>query len=114
LHIARGAELKNLFKVDATVTNIDSDHYTVALNSAAVFSNYLSLGDILDKLPRHKTIVVDLSKSRLVDHSVMEHLSHYEREYVHDGGIFEVMGLQKHKRGSVHPLSSAHLSPANK
>lgn len=97
LHIARGAELKNLFKVDATVTNIDSDHYTVALNSAAVFSNYLSLGDILDKLPRHKTIVVDLSKSRLVDHSVMEHLSHYEREYVHDGGIFEVMGLQKHK-----------------
>jgi MFS superfamily sulfate permease-like transporter len=109
LHLARGAEIKNLFKVDATVTNTDADHINVSLNSSAIFSNYISLSGILDKLPRKKSIVIDLSKCKLVDHSVMEHLSHFDREYTHEGGTFEIVGLHSHKRGSAHPLASAQL-----
>jgi MFS superfamily sulfate permease-like transporter len=109
LHLARGAEIGSLFKVKANVVESGTDHYTVNVESSAIFSNYISLESILNKLPHKKTIVVDLSKCKLVDHSVMEHLSHMKREYVHEGGIFDIVGLQEHSRASVHPLASAKL-----
>ena len=107
LHLVKGAEPKHLFSVNAVVEKQSDGTYVVRLLSAAIFSNFISLKKILDKIPRGKTITVDLSKSKLVDHSVMEHLHHYQREYINDGGKFKTIGLEQHKRASQHPLASA-------
>lgn len=112
LHIIKGAELKNLFAVDAQVDQSAPDNYTVRIKSSAIFANYISLKRILDKLPHKKNITVDLSRSKLVDHSVMEHLDHYRREYDYEGGKFQIIGLETHSRASKHPLAAASLKKA--
>lgn len=109
LHIINGAPLnKNLFFAEAS-TIIDGDKYIVTVDSVAIFSNYLSLKSKLDKVPAGKQLVVDMSKARLIDHSAMDHLTQYKREYEKSGGTMDIEGLSEHRCSSRHRLASRKL-----
>jgi MFS superfamily sulfate permease-like transporter len=60
----------------------------------------------LDSLPRGKKIILDFSNANLVDHTVLENLHHYSRDYKNGGGSFEILGLEKLKSLSSHELSA--------
>jgi len=60
-------------------------------------------------VPSGKDIRLDLSGMRLIDHTVMERLDHYAKEYMHAGGRFKIAGLDQHTTSSLHPLSARQL-----
>lgn len=112
IHFANGLPLKYLFKPLFTVEVVrEKETYTVDVFHSAVFSNYIKLKKSLDALPRGKTINVDFSNANLVDHTVMENLHHYQHDYEHNGGKFNLTGLSHLQKKSDHHLSSRKLKP---
>ena len=57
-------------------------------------------------------VVVDLSGTRLVDHTVMEKLHALEREFEDRGGRLHVTGLDGHRPLSRHPYAARKKVPA--
>ena len=113
LHLINGAPIgPNLFVAD-TVLEQEKDNkeeLTLKVNKAAIFSNFLSLKKQLDKIPLDKHLRIDLSNTCLVDHSTLEHLDQFKREYSKGGGHVEIGGLAQHKSASKHALSCKKLS----
>jgi MFS superfamily sulfate permease-like transporter len=110
LHLLRGAPIKHLFSADISVEPCPDGSHFVQIRGAAIFSNYLSIKKHLDKLPRGGNVRVDLSNARLVDHTVMDNLHHFQSDYNNENGHFTLMGLDGHDSASLHPLASRRLS----
>jgi MFS superfamily sulfate permease-like transporter len=109
LHLVNGAPVgPNLFMAESSVEH-EGDAYTVNVKGVAVFSNFLSLKYQLDKVPSGKKLYVNLSNVRFIDHSSMDHLSQFKRNYDKTGGQMELTGLSEHKPSSNHALSSRKL-----
>lgn len=100
-HVLHGAPLKALFKAPVSVS-FEGDRYLVEVQKAAIFSNYPGIKDKLEAIPQGMHITVDLSRTAMVDHSVLENLHHFEHDYVAAGGHFEIIGLHDHKPLSNH------------
>jgi MFS superfamily sulfate permease-like transporter len=109
LHIYHGAPMNSLFKCNAEVENISPDQHVMKVKGAAIFSNYIPMKKIMDKLPRKANVTIDLSQCRLVDHTVMDRLAGYSAEYIREGGTFQVVGLDAHSAPSKHPLAMRRL-----
>jgi MFS superfamily sulfate permease-like transporter len=111
IHLINGLPLKSVFKPVIEILHMeDTDVYRVDVFNAAVFSNFIGLKKRLDAIPKGKDVTVDLSAARLVDHTVMEHLHHYENDYISSGGKFSIIGLDNHKPISGHPLAARKLA----
>jgi MFS superfamily sulfate permease-like transporter len=110
LHFVNGAPVgPNLLIAKTTVTDTP-DASLVTVEGAAIFSNYFSIKRVLDRLPAAKAITIDLSKVKLIDHSVMEHFHQFERERTKAGTPVHIIGLELHKPMSTHPLAARKLS----
>jgi len=57
-------------------------------------------------LPRGKTIILDFTDVRMVDHTVLDHLSELANKYKQGGGEFIIRGLEGHTPLSSHPLAT--------
>jgi MFS superfamily sulfate permease-like transporter len=53
-----------------------------------------------------KNLVIDLSDTRLVDHTVMARMHEMEAEFKQDGLELRVVGLEEHRPMSSHPLAA--------
>ena len=79
----------------------------LSVRSSAVFWNWIHLrGAILKEASEHQEIVVDLSRSKIVDHSVMEKLHELEAEFQAVGKTFEIIGMDDHTPMSAHPFAA--------
>ena len=105
IHVINGAPIRSLFSAPANVS-FEGDHYLVEVEKAALFTNYLGLKNKLEAIPQGMQVTIDLSKTKLVDHSVMENLHHFERDYVAEGGTVQILGLDDHKPLSNHKLAA--------
>jgi MFS superfamily sulfate permease-like transporter len=111
-HLYNGASFKYLFKAKYNV-NESGNTTTIHVEESAIFSNLIPFKKLLSSLPEKSTIVFDLSKTKLIDHSFMAFISHFEKEYNLNGGDFKIKGLEKHKSLSDHPLATKKLLTAN-
>jgi len=109
LHLLHGVPASQLFKPDVIVTTEGDDTYKVAIAKSAVFSNYLAIKRQIDKIPQGKNVIFDLSRASFIDHTVMEHLHDFKRNYKNAGGKCEVTGLELHNAGSHHPMACRRL-----
>lgn len=98
-------ETKEMFKSKIEVQDLGNDRYRVLVNSAAVFTNFLQIKKHLDTLPLGKHVEIDLSKSKMVDHTVLENLHFFENSYRNQGGHIHVVGLEDHMSLSGHELA---------
>ena len=105
MHLKNGLPWKHMFKPLFTVT-IEGDAYVVDVFHSAVFSNYILLKKSLDALPRGKHLTMDFTNANLVDHTVMENLHHYQHDYEHEGGKFDLRGMDHLEKRSGHALSA--------
>jgi len=105
IHLVNGATLSSLFKIPTTVS-FNGDVYLVQVEKAAVFSNFLGLKSKLEAIPQGMHITLDLSQTKLVDHSVMENIHHFEHDYKEQGGTFQIVGLHNHNPLSDHKLAA--------
>jgi len=104
-HIVNGMPISSLFKAPVSVSFNDNE-YLVTVNRAAVFTNYLGIKAKLEAIPQGMHIVLDLSDTHLVDHSVMENIYHFEHDYIAAGGTFSLHGLENHTPFSQHKLAA--------
>jgi MFS superfamily sulfate permease-like transporter len=111
VHFFGGMPLRGMFKPSITVSD-SGGVKVVHVGHAAVFSNYLTIKRTLDSLSNEPRVIVDLSATRVVDHTVLEGLHDLEASWAVDGRRLEVMGLDHHRRSSDHPLARATRNEA--
>jgi MFS superfamily sulfate permease-like transporter len=82
-----------------------------------VFFNWLTIKAKIERygLAQNMNVIVDLSQTRLVDHTVMEKLHQLEREFAERGIALAIIGLDGHVQLSQHPAAArlrgvSHLS----
>jgi len=105
IHMFNGTPISSFFKAPTLVSRL-GDKYLVEIDKAAVFTNYLGIKRDLEDIPQGLEITIDLHKTNLVDHSVMENLEHFKNEYESNGGTVLLKGLEHHKAMSDHPFAA--------
>jgi hypothetical protein len=63
----------------------------------------------LEALPRGGELTLDLSKSKVVDCTVMENMHEFGKRYEEEGGIFHLTGLESHRPMADHPMAGRVL-----
>ncbi len=96
------AFFKMIFKSGSRVYAREDGSYDVKLRGIANFLSVLSINNLLDTLPKGKTVRINLSKTRLVDLSVIENLIEYKRIQDSLGGSVTLSGLERHWSSSSH------------
>lgn len=108
-HMANGAPVGTMLKPKAVLDPIpeDANCAVVHVHKSAVFSNWLGVrGAILKASQSSPNVVVDLSDTKLVDHSVMEKLHELEKEFETSGKHLTIVGLDLHTPMSAHPYAA--------
>ncbi len=108
IHMANGVPLKSLFKPYLEVQELDDNTSLILARESAVFSNWIPFRRQIEEvgLVQHRNLIIDVSDTKLVDHSVMEKLEEMERDFEQEGLTFEVRGLD-----SLQPLAdNAHAA----
>lgn len=108
IHVANGVPLKSLFKPFLQIEDIDETTSLILARESAVFSNWIPFKRQIEDvgLVNHRNLIVDLSNTKLVDHSVMEKLDEMQRHFEQEGLTFEIRGLE-----SLQPLAdNAHAA----
>lgn len=108
IHALNGAPFVSFLRSDIEVAHSEGDKVAVLkVRRAAVFSNWLSLkGAILTHAAERDEVVLDLSATKLVDHSTMEKLHQLEQELESAHKVLRVVGLDNHTSLSAHPLAA--------
>jgi len=110
IHMFNGAPLSAIFKAPAKVSFDDDKHYLVEVDKAAVFTNWLGIKAKLDAIPSDMNITIDLCNTKLIDHSVMENLHHFEHDYTATGGTVKILCADDHVPLSSHKLAARKKS----
>ena len=105
INIYNGKPLRVIFSTPTEVSFTD-DTYLVEISDAAVFTNFLGIKRKLEALPTNFKVIIDLSKTKLVDHSVMENLEHFKHDYEREGGSVKIIGLDSHRAVSSHKAAA--------
>ena len=103
IHVANGVPLRSMFKPYLEVQEIDGSTSKIVARESAVFSNWIPFRRQIEQigLVQKRNLVVDVSDTKLVDHSVMEKLDEIERDFRQEGLEFTVVGLD-----SLQPFTS--------
>jgi MFS superfamily sulfate permease-like transporter len=105
IHAINGTPISSFFKAP-TVVSFEGDTYLVEIDKAAIFSNFLGIKRKLEEIPSGFNVIIDLTKTKLVDHSVMESLHHFQHDYESTGGTVRIEGLNEHKPTSDHVFAA--------
>lgn len=113
IHLVNGTPISSLFKAP-TLVSFEGNNYLVEIDKAAVFTNYLGIKSKLDAIPTGFNVTIDLKKTKLVDHSVMESLHLFKHDYESiDNGTVTIKGLDKHQPLSSHELAGRKNKSSN-
>ncbi len=104
IYLFSGAKLSSLFKLKIDATELQEE-ITIKPCESATFANYLGFKKCLDNIPLGKKVTIDLSGMRLIDHTCMEQLHHFEHHYPRTGGSVHIHGLEALRASSSHPLA---------
>lgn len=103
--LARGLQLRHIFKPRVLLKILDDHTHKVEICSALVFSNFLSFKKMLLQLPGQKSLVLDFRACTLIDHSTLKNLSDFKSRYEENGGRCVFLNLEEMTSHSSHPLS---------
>jgi len=99
--IIYGLKLKEIFKPAFSMTAYQNI-YTFSVTKSAVFTNFLYMKKELEKVPHGSNIEIDFNHSKIVDHSTLDNLQHFKREFENNGGKLIIHGLDNHHAKSNH------------
>ena len=108
-HILNGAPLKSLFKPRYEFSE-NGDEYFISVKDAAIFSNLIGFKKMFRRIKPGKKVTISFADARIVDHTFMEQLHHFEEEYIHGGGTVVVNGFEHFEHFSSHPLAARKFS----
>jgi MFS superfamily sulfate permease-like transporter len=108
IHIFNGVPLRSIFKPYLDITDVDDGTCKISAKQSAVFTNWIPFRREIEYLGlvQRKNVIVDLSETKLVDHSVMDKLSEMQRDFEQENLRLEIFGLDAHQQLSDHQLSA--------
>ncbi len=102
IHWWNGMSFKDMFLPSVEEGELDDGTTVVRVRNAIVFSNWIAFKRMLPK-PSHGDVILDVSESRLIDHTVMEKLHELEADFHAAGHRLELVGLDNLRPFSDHP-----------
>ncbi len=111
IHVFNGVPIISLFKPFLDVSTLDDKTVLVQAQKSAVFSNWILFRSKLVKvgINERQNVVLDMSKTNLVDHSVMEKLHELESDFTDANLELKIIGLDLHGSNSKHQFSARKL-----
>ncbi|MFQ5754271.1 MAG: SulP family inorganic anion transporter, partial [bacterium] len=108
IHVINGVPIRSLFKPYLDIENRDNDTVAIIARQSAVFSNWIPFKRQIEQLGlvQNKNLILDMSKTKMVDHSVMEKLHEIEREFEQNNLKLEIIGLDEHQTLSEHAFAA--------
>lgn len=103
IHIVNGVPIPSLVRPHIAVERLGDGSVVVSVKHSAVFGSWIGLRKRIAKLDSHKEVVLDLSETRLVDHTVMEKLHELQQEFEERDCNLIIRGLEEHRPLSDHP-----------
>jgi MFS superfamily sulfate permease-like transporter len=103
-HLVAGVPLRQMFVTGFDVERRDTETIFKA-RSCAVFTNFIGFKRQIENVPPGRTIIVDFSNAKLVDHTFFEQLSHFRHDYESEGGVVKLKGLEQLEPNSAHELA---------
>jgi len=108
IHLINGVPLRSLFKPYLAIEPRDDKTCVIRAHGSAVFTNWIPFKHQIEYigLQQRNNLIIDLSETRLVDHSVMEKLHEMQKDFEQEGLTLELTGLESHRKLSDHPFSA--------
>jgi MFS superfamily sulfate permease-like transporter len=103
IHLINGVPFLSLFRLRASTHRRDPGGVTVMVRDSAVFTTWIALRKQLERVKNEPRVVLDLSQTRLVDHTVMAKLEEIRKEFREAGSELLIEGLDRHRPLSHHP-----------
>jgi MFS superfamily sulfate permease-like transporter len=112
VHVMNGVPLRSLFKPFLDIEEQGEQTFLVRASGSAVFSNWIPFKRQLEDigLGQKNNVIIDLSDTKLVDHSVMEKLHELQREFEQEGLALTITGLDLHTSLSEHEFATRKRS----
>ncbi len=107
-HILNGAPMKGLFRAKYEYSENESE-CIISVKDAAIFSNLIGFKKMFKRIKSGKKVTINFADARIIDHSFMEQLHHFEEEYQHSGGTVNIAGFEFFQPMSSHPLASRKM-----
>ncbi|NNC82975.1 MAG: SulP family inorganic anion transporter [Flavobacteriales bacterium] len=79
--------------------------YELKVKGIANFISMIRMDGLLMQIPEKSKVTIDLSETRLVDYSILEHLDEYRKSMLDKGGQVDIHGLEKHFSSSTNRLA---------
>jgi MFS superfamily sulfate permease-like transporter len=111
-HILNGAPLRSLFKARYEFSESETE-YNISIKDSAIFSNLIGFKKMFNRIKPGKKVIMNFADARIVDHTFMEQLHHFEEEVHHAGGHITVNGFEHFQLMSSHPLAARKLATGN-
>lgn len=109
VHLVNGASLASLFQLHHEERAAQDGTPRLAVKHAAIFPTWLALRRKLHEyFDKHPNVELDLSQTRLVDHTVMSRLQELQTDLAEQNKALTISGLDDHQ-----PLSN-HRAAARK
>jgi MFS superfamily sulfate permease-like transporter len=105
IHVLNGTPVGSLFKSNIEIADGGSDTATITVNKSAVFSTWIAIKRRISAQSAKK-VVIDLSGTKFVDHTVMAALDLLKKEFEENDRELSVIGLENHRPLSDHPLAA--------
>lgn len=108
IHISNGVSLKSMFMPYLEVQEVDDKTSMIIARESAVFSNWIPFRRQIEQigLVQKRNLIIDVSDTKLIDHSVMAKLEEIRRDFDQEGLTLEIRGME-----SLQPLAEdAHAA----
>ncbi|MDR4503540.1 MAG: SulP family inorganic anion transporter [Candidatus Scalindua sp.] len=107
-HIINGVPIRSLFTSYLELRELDNETCFIRVKESAVFSNWIPIKKQIERfgLIRNKNLILDLTDTAMVDHSVMEKLHEMKDTFSQNNLMLEIVGLGGRQSLSSHPLST--------
>ena len=104
IHVLNGVPLHSFFKAYLDMEQLSETTTLIRARESAVFSNWIPFRRQLEHiaLVQRQNIVLDVSDTKLIDHTVMEKLHEMEQELESEGPRMDIVGLESHRPLAAH------------
>jgi hypothetical protein len=107
-----GARLSQFFTAKTRLVRTADAAPVLHVFEAAVFTNWLPLRRQIQALAAEPRLQLDLSRTCLVDHTVMRKLQELSQDWASEQRELQICGLAAHRGLSAHPQATQVLRTA--
>lgn len=103
---------KLIFDSGSNLFTSKNGSYNLEIKGIANFLATLKLEELISRIQPGTRVKIDLSKAKLVDHSILENLYNFERIHANSGGEVTIVGLDQHASSHDNKLALKLLPQA--